>query len=243
MPQPRATPQNVGALIPAYQEVRHIREVAVRTKAVLQTVLVVDDGSTDSTSDEARAAGVAVTRHEKNQGKGAAIKTGMRELLGREGVEFMLVLDGDGQHLPEEIPHFLDAANATGAGLVVGSRMADVGKMPFVRKCTNRYMSWTISKVIGQRVPDTQCGFRLFHRSLATEFLKSESAAFDFETEMLAIAARLGCTIGEASVSTVYGEEVSKIHPLRDTMKFFRLLRRLKREARAAKSNPSTISA
>jgi glycosyltransferase involved in cell wall biosynthesis len=239
MPQPRATPQNVGALIPAYQEARHIRDVATRTKAVLQTVLVVDDGSTDGTWEQARVTGVAVTRHEKNQGKGAAIKTGMRELLGRDDVQFMLVLDGDGQHLPEEIPHFLEAANATGAALVVGSRMGDTRKMPFVRKCTNRYMSWTISQVIGQRVPDTQCGFRMFHRSLASELLKSETSAFDFETEMLAIAARLGCIIGEAGVSTVYGEEVSKIHAVRDTLKFFRLLRRLKREARAAKVHSS----
>ena len=243
MPQPQATPDNVGALIPAFQEGRHIHAVATRAKAVLPTVLVVDDGSTDATPDEARKAGVSVMRHERNQGKGAAIKTGMRELLKNRAMEFMLVLDGDGQHLPEEIPHFLDAANATGAGLVVGSRMGDVRKMPFVRKCTNRYMSWTISKVIGQRVPDTQCGFRMFHRSLASEFLKSESAAFDFETEMLAIAARVGCKIGEAAVSTVYGEEVSKIHPVCDTLKFFRLLRRLKREARAAKVQPVTPTA
>ena len=151
MPQPRATPDNVGALIPAFQEGRHIHGVAMRTKAVLPTVLVVDDGSTDATADEARKAGVSVTRHERNQGKGAAIKTGMRELLKNPAIEFILVLDGDGQHLPEEIPQFLEAANATDAALVVGSRMGDIRKMPFVRKCTNRYMSWTISKLIGQR--------------------------------------------------------------------------------------------
>jgi hypothetical protein len=153
----------------------------------------------------------------------------------RAVVEYILILDGDGQHLPEEIPRFLKAANVTGAPLVVGDRTADVRDMPFARKWTNRYMSWTISRVIGQRVPDTQCGFRLFHRSLADELLQSESAGFDFETEMLAIAARLGCRIGAAPVSTIYGEEVSKIHPIRDTVKFFRLLNRLKREAAAGR--------
>jgi hypothetical protein len=148
----------------------------------------------------------------------------------------VLILDGDGQHLPEEISRFLEAANQTGAPFVVGNRMDDVRTMPFVRKCTNRYMSWTISRVIGQQVPDSQCGFRLFHRSLATEFLRTESEAFDFETEMLAIAARLGCTIASAPVTTIYGEEVSKIHPLRDTVKFFKLLQRLKREAKGRRN-------
>ena len=231
MTQPTATRANTAALIPAYYEEKNIREVATRTARQLDCVLVVDDGSSDRTSDEARAAGVLVEKHATNAGKGAAIKTGLRALLGREEIEFILILDGDGQHLPEEVPHFLTAANETGAPFVVGNRMGDVRTMPFVRKCTNRYMSWTISRVIGQRVPDTQCGFRLFHRSLAAEFLTTESTAFDFETEMLAIAARKGCAIAAAAVSTVYGDEVSKINPLRDTLKFFRLLQRLKREA------------
>ncbi len=231
MTQPTATRANTAALIPAYYEEKNIREVATRTARQLDCVLVVDDGSSDRTSDEARAAGVLVEKHANNAGKGAAIKTGLRALLGRGEIEFILILDGDGQHLPEEVPHFLTAANETGAPFVVGNRMGDVRSMPFVRKCTNRYMSWTISRVIGQRVPDTQCGFRLFHRSLAAEFLATESTAFDFETEMLAIAARKGCAIAAAAVSTVYGDEVSKINPLRDTLKFFSLLQRLKREA------------
>ena len=237
MPHPQATRENVAALIPAYLEERHIRDVAVGAKAQLNCVLVVDDGSPDATAEQARGAGVEVIRHETNGGKGAAIKTGLRELTSRPAVEYILILDGDGQHLPGEIPRFLEAANATGAQLVVGDRTADVGDMPFARKWTNRYMSWTISRVIGQHVPDTQCGFRMFHLSLAAGFLDSESAGFDFETEMLAIAARLGCSIAAAPVSTIYGEEMSKIHPIRDTVKFFRLLSRLKREAAAHRRN------
>ncbi len=232
--QPTATRANVAALVPCYFEEKRIREVAAATREQLDLVLVVDDGSTDRTSDEARTAGGEVIRHGKNAGKGAAIKTGLHALLDRAGVEFILILDGDGQHLPSEIPHFLAEANASGAPMIVGNRMGDVRDMPFVRKCTNRFMSWLISRVIGQRVPDSQCGFRMFHRSLAAELLTTESSNFDFETEMLALAARRGCKIGAAKVSTIYGDEVSKIHPVRDTLRFFKLLKRLKREAAKA---------
>ena len=128
MPQPQATRANVAALIPAYFEEKHIRDVAIRAKAQLDLILVIDDGSTDRTSEQARGAGVEVIRHEQNGGKGAAIKTGLRELINRASVEFVLILDGDGQHLPEEIPRFLKAANETGAQMVVGDRTAEIGR-------------------------------------------------------------------------------------------------------------------
>jgi glycosyltransferase involved in cell wall biosynthesis len=229
---PTATRSSVAALIPCYYEEKHIRDVATRTKAQLDTVLVVDDGSKDNTSEEARAAGVEVIQHESNQGKGAAIKTGLRALTTRPGLDWVLILDGDGQHAPEEIPRFLAAAGQGGAEMIVGTRMDDTRTMPFVRKLTNRTMSSLISMMIGQRVPDTQCGFRLFSRALAAAFLDVPSRAFDFESEMLVIAARRGVKIGAAKVSTIYGDEVSKIHPVRDTIKFLKLLARLRREAR-----------
>ena len=225
---------NVAALIPCYFEEKHIREVAERTRRQLDTVLVVDDGSMDATSDEAREAGVEVLRHEVNQGKGAAIKTGLRELSGRPGIEYVLVLDGDGQHLPEEIPHFIEEANRSGAPMLVGSRMSDLRTMPMVRKLTNLFMSAQISGVCGQKIPDTQCGFRMFHRELAALLCAAPSTKYDYETEMLVIAARRGCRIAAVPVSTVYGDEKSKIHPVRDTLRFFKLMSRLKREAATA---------
>jgi len=103
-PPSRIDRTNVAALIPAYFEERCICDVAKRVKEQLDHVLVVDDGSTDKTEDEARKAGVQVLRHAVNQGKGAAIKTGLRELTTRPGLRYILILDGDGQHLPEEIP-------------------------------------------------------------------------------------------------------------------------------------------
>jgi glycosyltransferase involved in cell wall biosynthesis len=228
--RPAANRSNVAALIPCYYEEKQILDVARRTRAQLDTVLVVDDGSDDKTSELAREAGAEVIKHEQNQGKGAAIKTGLRELTSRTHINWVLILDGDGQHLPEEIPAFLEEGTRTGAELIVGSRMDDTRDMPFVRKMTNLTMSTLISSIIRQRVPDTQCGFRMFSRELAAAFLDVQSSNFDFESEMLVIAARRGVTIGAARVSTVYGDEVSKIHPVRDTIRFIKLLRRLKRE-------------
>ena len=224
----------VAALIPAYLEEQHIRTVATRAHAQLDTVLVVDDGSADRTAEEARAAGVEVLRHDANQGKGAAIKTGLRALTEKAGIEFILVLDGDGQHLPEEIPHFLEQAKRSGAPMIVGSRMGDLKKMPLVRRLTNLTMSRLISRACGQAIPDSQCGFRMFRRDLAVAFLACPSTKYDFETEMLVLASRRGCEIASASVSTIYGGETSKIHPLRDTVRFIQLMVRLKRAAAVA---------
>ena len=225
------TRSNTAALIPCYFEEKHIQDIARRTHAQLDQVLVVDDGSTDDTEFEARAAGVEVIKHFVNQGKGAAIKTGLHILSMRKSVEYVLILDGDGQHLPEESPAFIEAANETHAAMLVGNRMSDTRTMPFVRKMTNRFMSAQISGVCGQEIPDTQCGFRMFHRDLAAALCETESSKYDFETEMLVIAARRGGSIAAVPVSTVYGDEVSKIHPLRDTIRFFQLMHRLKHAA------------
>jgi glycosyltransferase involved in cell wall biosynthesis len=222
---------NVAALIPCYFEARRIRDVAARVKQQLDRVLVVDDGSTDATESEARETGVEVIRHTVNQGKGAAIKTGLRALAERTGVEYVLILDGDGQHAPEEIPRFIAAANETKASMLVGNRMSDTRKMPFVRKMTNRFMSSQISKVCGQWVPDTQCGFRMIHRDLLQAMVEIATTKFDYETEQLVVASRRGCQIAAVPISTIYGDEKSKIHPVRDTIRFMEMMARFKREA------------
>jgi hypothetical protein len=113
--------------------------------------------------------------------------------------------------------------------MIVGNRMGDTRKMPLVRKLTNLTMSGLISMFIGQEVPDSQCGFRMFRKDLASSFVDVPSSNFDFESEMLAIAARKGVKIAAATISTVYGDELSKIHPWRDTVRFLRLLRRLRK--------------
>jgi glycosyltransferase involved in cell wall biosynthesis len=214
----------VAAVIPAYHEEKHIAVVVGRTLKQLDNVLVVDDGSADATAAAARNAGAEVIVHPQNAGKGESIKTGMRHWLGR-GFHYVVVLDGDGQHLPEEIERFLGAACSTRAELLLGTRMSDIREMPLVRRAVNRYMSTKISRLCGQPIPDTQCGFRMVHRSLIPDLLGG-AERFDYETEMLIVASRKGCRVASVPITTVYSDEVSSIHPVRDTIRFFKLIRR-----------------
>ena len=214
----------VAAIIPAYLEEKHIADVARRTLHQLDHVLVVDDGSSDTTAEAARNAGAEVIVHEENRGKGESIKTGLRHWLDR-GFAYVVILDGDGQHLPEEIQRFLDAAVSGSAELLIGTRMNDVRDMPVLRRLVNRYMSRKISRLCRQTIPDTQCGFRMVHRSVIPDLLGGADR-FDYETEMLIIASRKSCRIESVPITTVYSDEVSSIHPVRDTLRFFKLMRR-----------------
>jgi glycosyltransferase involved in cell wall biosynthesis len=220
----------IAAVIPAYNEEKHISDVVRRTRQKLDDVLVVDDGSPDKTADRAREAGAEVIVHEINRGKGETIKTGLRHWLDRQ-FDFVIILDADGQHRPEEIERFVTAAlSAEEPKLILGSRMSDVSSMPLIRRIVNRWMSERISAVCGQEIPDTQCGFRMLHRQLIPD-LFGGSARFDYETEMLIIASRKGFRIVSVPISTVYSDEVSSIHPVRDTIRFFKLMRRYSRQS------------
>jgi glycosyltransferase involved in cell wall biosynthesis len=214
----------IAAAIPAYQEEKHIGDVARRTMQQLGRLVVVDDGSTDATAENARAGGAEVIVHPVNRGKGEAIKTGLRHWHER-GAEYVILLDGDGQHLPEEISRFVEAAERTGAKLLIGSRMHDVARMPALRRAVNRYMSRKVSELCGCVIPDTQCGFRMLHRDLIPDVLGG-GERFDYETEMLIFASRRGYTIESVPITTVYADEVSSINPVRDTVRFFSMLRR-----------------
>lgn len=220
--------QSIAAIIPAYNEEKHIGDVARRTRAQLDHVLVVDDGSNDRTAERAREAGAEVIIHPQNRGKGESIKTGLRHWLDRQ-FDFVIILDADGQHRPEEIERFVAAAVSTAEPkLVLGNRMNDVARMPRTRRIVNRYMSKKVSRVCRQEIPDTQCGFRMLHRQLIPDLLEGADR-FEYETEMLIIASRKGFRIDSVPISTVYSDEVSSIHPVRDTLRFFKLMRRYRK--------------
>jgi glycosyltransferase involved in cell wall biosynthesis len=219
--------EKTAAVIPAFNEVKHLADVVRRVRQELDHVLVVDDGSTDGTAGQARTAGAELIVHQQNQGKGESIKAGLRYWLDRN-FAWVVILDADGQHRPEEIERMLTAAQGNGARLLIGNRMEDIASMPLVRRFVNRYMSNKISRVCGQHIPDTQCGFRMIHRDLIPEILTGANR-FDYETEMLILASRQGHRIVSVPITTVYSDEVSSIHPVRDTIRFFKLMRRYRK--------------
>lgn len=219
-----STPQTPGVLIPAFNEEASVAAVVKGAKKFAGRILVVDDGSVDGTAPAATAAGAEVIRHPVNRGKGAALRTGLKSLVER-GSDSVIILDGDGQHDPSEIPVFLDEARRSGAEIVVGNRMPSAAGMPPVRYWTNRMMSAILSRLIGQKVPDSQCGYR-FLSVRAIENLPFSSSNYDAESEMLIEAGRRGLKISSVPVRTIYGGAISRIRPGRDTLRFIRLLLR-----------------
>jgi len=221
---PTSVPRtDICAVIPCYNEAASIARIVRAVRVHLSTVIVIDDASSDATAGEAESAGAIVVRHERNSGKGAGLKTGFAKAAAL-GFRAAVTLDGDGQHDTTEIPLFLEAFDAGDCDLVLGNRMNDTRTMPWIRRNTNRFTSWLISRMVGVPLQDTQCGFRL----IALDFWKAvhlDASRFDLESEILIKACRGGGRIRQVTVRTIYfGTDKSKINPLTDTMRFVRML-------------------
>lgn len=215
------------AVIPCLNEAAAIGAVVRGVRGMIAAVLVVDDGSTDATSAMALAAGAEVLRHESPEGKGAALADGLAWARER-GFVWAVTMDGDGQHSPGDLPRFFAAADRTGAGMIVGNRMAAPAGMPWLRRQVNRWMSRRLSRLAGRPLPDTQCGYRLI-RIADWSGLELRTRNFEVESEMLMGFVRAGLGIEFVPIEVIYKSEQSKIHPVRDTLRWFRWLRSWRR--------------
>jgi glycosyltransferase involved in cell wall biosynthesis len=211
--------QRFLVVIPALDAAPSIEEIVRESFAQASDVVVVDDGSSDATGDRARSAGARVVRHEVNRGKGAALKTGFRLALD-EGYDAVVTLDADGQHLPREIPKFLEAWRETGADLIIGSRAHLFHGMLPRRRNANRFSAWSISKAAGLRVDDSQSGFRLYTARLLRE-LEIRADGFDAESEVIVRAGRAGLPVLSTAVDLgfVNGITTSHYRPVADTVR------------------------
>jgi glycosyltransferase involved in cell wall biosynthesis len=215
--------RKVTILLPGFNVARHLDALVESLRAALPEaeLLLVDDGSADDTAETGRALGLTVIEHEVNQGKGMALRTGFEAAV-KSGAEAVITMDSDGQHLASEAGRFVDAWEK-GADVVVGDRMADNDNMPWLRKRTNEFTSWVISRIAGARIPDSQNGYRLFDAEVLRT-VKLESRRYDMESEILIRAARQGYRIASVPISTIYHDEESSINPFVDTLRFFRLV-------------------
>jgi glycosyltransferase involved in cell wall biosynthesis len=218
----------VAGLIPAYRATDTVAEVVTAFAPVLDTIVVVDDGSGDGTGDAAAAAGACVLRHETNRGKGAALVTGFAELAER-GSTHALTIDADGQHLPGEVPALLAAATATPDAIVVGERRKEAHAIHWLNRLGNWVADGLMTRIAGVRLPDTQSGFRVYPLG-ATLALGARGTRYDYETEILLRAARAGMPVLGVPVEVHYppvDERVSHYRPLVDTARIVRTIARV----------------
>ncbi|MFH1460777.1 MAG: glycosyltransferase family 2 protein [Candidatus Omnitrophota bacterium] len=211
-------------LLPAYNEAKTITYLIKEVKQLGLDAVVVDDGSLDKTAAYAEEAGAIVLKHPENKGKGQAMRTGFDYAI-KNNFDAVIIMDSDGQHAPEEINSFKNAIKNNDAGIIVGNRMHNPQGMPWVRKLTNMFMSFFISKLIGYNVPDSQCGFRMIKTDILKVIdLSTGKGKYDTESEILIEAARKGFKIESVPIKTIYTDQTSKIHPVRDTIRFWRLI-------------------
>jgi hypothetical protein len=205
--------RGVVAVIPAYNEERFIGSMVLTTQPYVDTVLVVDDGSADDTALVAAAAGATVISLETNMGKGAALKRGLEAALRQEGVQAIVLLDGDGQHRPRELPLVAGPILDGTADLVVGSRFLSVrSQIPWWRQIGQHGLTWITNTTSGVALTDSQSGYRAL--SPQTAYLMTfQSNGFSVESEMQFAISENNLRVTEVPISCVY-EEPPKRNPI-----------------------------
>lgn len=215
-------------LVPAYEAGASVGAVVADARAALPgtAIYVVDDGSRDGTGDVAAAAGAVVLRHDRNQGKGAALASGLERVLAL-GAEVIATLDADGQHPPQALPGLLAPVRRGDADLVLGAR-ARTRVMPAGRRFTNWLSATCASRVGATPIPDAQTGFRAFSARLATALRPAlvRHLRYDYEAVFLLAALRAGYRVRSIEVPTVYDGAPSHFRPWGDSWRLARVFAR-----------------
>jgi len=220
----------IAILIPAYNEAGYIKSVIEKCSVYGLDIIVVNDGSTDDTSKilslllKKNKLKLTILEHEKNKGKGEALKTGFNFVI-RNGYYGVITIDADGQHNIEEINNFINEVKKNNPDIIVGSRFKNTKGMPFIRLVANLLTSWIISTIALKKIDDVQSGFRFIKHDVIKK-VKLETSNFDTEPELLIKASLCGFKISNIPIETIYhlDEFKSHINPIKDTIKFFKLI-------------------
>jgi glycosyltransferase involved in cell wall biosynthesis len=215
-------------LIPCYNTSSACVEVVRKALAVTPAVLAVNDGSTDDTAVHLDRSGARTLHLRHNGGKGVALRAGIAEALkGEAGLlgarfDYLVTIDGDGQHDPADIPRLVAHARRTGSHLVIGARNAEL--MPPKSRFGNRFSRAMFRAGSGVDVPDTQSGFRVISTELASKLLPTVRwKRYETEFDILFRTVALGFPIATVEIPTVYFDENRRTHfqPFRDSMRVF----------------------
>ena len=192
----------VFAVIPAYNEEKHISKIVRETKKYVDAVIIVDDGSKDKTASIARKSKAVVLTHLVNLGKGAALKTGCDYAV-KKNASIIIAIDADAQHDPKEIPKFVEGLK--NHEIVLGYRKLN-RKMPFVLKLGNWFINKTISFLYGVKIRDSQCGYRAF-TAKAYRKLRWKASDYSMESEMIAKIGKYKMSYAEVPIETIYSDK------------------------------------
>lgn len=219
---PETTP-SVLAGIPAYNEAGSIGNVVEQTSQYVDEVVVIDDGSIDETIIEARNAGATVIAHETNRGYGGALQTAFNTAAHR-GFDHLVVLDGDGQHEPSDIPSLIDEQRSTDSEIVIGSRLTEDGStdIPLYRRFGLGVVNFLTNLTLGitdrsRWVKDTQSGFRAYDRTAIESLSGTDTIGegMDASTDILYHGHKEELDIVEVGTTVYYDvEDGSSQHPV-----------------------------
>jgi glycosyltransferase involved in cell wall biosynthesis len=208
---------NIVICIPAFNEGKTIGSIVARSISFGTHIVVCDDGSTDNTSPEAKKNGAMVTIHERNFGKGAALKT-LLQAAAKFAPDIVVTLDGDGQHDPSDISLLVRPLTEGIADVVIGCRFSGRNRIPFYRRVGNSLLSLMTNRSAGTRIRDTQSGFRAYSSRVLPSIAIVENG-MGVDSEILIRLAKQGFRIQERDIAVTYGGDTSTFNPASHIMR------------------------
>jgi glycosyltransferase involved in cell wall biosynthesis len=213
--------EKIWCAIPVFNNKATIRDVAAACRTLLSHVVVIDDGSTDADlADVLSGLDVMLLRHEKNMGKGVAILTASKYIEEQGGL-YMITIDADGQHYPEDIRKFIPLISESDADIIIGCRNFDTGNVPEKSRFGRKFANFWLRVETGVEIDDCQSGFRAYPVRYLNQ-LQFKGLHYDFEAEILAKAVWAGMHLRPVPIDVYYPkpeERISSFRPFLDNLR------------------------